>query len=505
MNIFSFGLLFNKKQMKQKVSIIGAGFSGLSAAASLAQKGFKVQVFEKHDIPGGRARKFSENGFTYDMGPSWYWMPDVFDNFFKQFGYKTSDFYQLERLDPAYRIYYGQNDFIDVPSGRQNVIDLFESIEKGSGAKLDKYLKQAEYKYDAGINDLVNKPALSFLEFVKLKYLKEVFRLDLFKSMHKYVLQNFKDPRLYTLLQFPVIFLGATPKRTPALYSLMNYSDIELGTWYPTGGMYEVIKSMHKVAENLGVEFIFNSEVNEFHFNDNKINELVVNGKSIDTDIVVASADYNYVEQKLLPAKFRRYTEKYWDKREMSPSSIIFYLGINKKLSGFLHHTLFFHEEFEPHANDIFENPCWPDKPLLYTSATSQTDKTVAPEGMENLMVLIPVASGLEDNDAVRDKYYKLIIDKLESLTGQKIEEHIVYKRVYAHNDFSNDYHAYKGNAYGLGNTLLQTAFLKPKITSKKLDNLFYTGQLTTPGPGVPPTIISGQVVGNYIAKKFSR
>ncbi|HRU69245.1 MAG TPA: phytoene desaturase family protein, partial [Bacteroidia bacterium] len=383
--------------MKQKVSIIGAGFSGLSSASVLAQEGFEVHVFEKHNIPGGRARKFSENGFTFDMGPSWYWMPDVFERFFNRFGKKTEDFYTLERLDPAYRVFYGKDDYLDVPSGRENIIQLFESIEKGSGEKLDKYLQQAEYKYQAGVNDLVYKPALSFTEFLKLRYLKDLFRLDLFKTMDHYVKENFRDPRIYPLLQFPVIFLGATPKRTPALYSLMNYSDFELGTWYPKGGMYQVVEAMYQLAESLGVIFHFNSEVTEIQINKNRIEAIVINGEKFMTDFLIASADYRFVEQKLLPAPYRKYSEKYWESREMSPSSLIFYLGINKKLQQFRHHTLFFHESFEQHANAIFEHPEWPEKPLLYTSCTSMTDPSTAPEGMENLMVLIPVASGLKD------------------------------------------------------------------------------------------------------------
>ncbi|HPD66240.1 MAG TPA: phytoene desaturase family protein [Bacteroidia bacterium] len=487
--------------MKQKVSIIGAGFSGLSSASVLAQEGFEVHVFEKHNIPGGRARKFSENGFTFDMGPSWYWMPDVFERFFNRFGKKTEDFYTLERLDPAYRVFYGKDDYLDVPSGRENIIQLFESIEKGSGEKLDKYLQQAEYKYQAGVNDLVYKPALSFTEFLKLRYLKDLFRLDLFKTMDHYVKENFRDPRIYPLLQFPVIFLGATPKRTPALYSLMNYSDFELGTWYPKGGMYQVVEAMYQLAESLGVIFHFNSEVTEIQINKNRIEAIVINGEKFMTDFLIASADYRFVEQKLLPAPYRKYSEKYWESREMSPSSLIFYLGINKKLQQFRHHTLFFHESFEQHANAIFEHPEWPEKPLLYTSCTSMTDPSTAPEGMENLMVLIPVASGLKDTEETRNKYYQLILNELERLTGQNIRDHVVFKKIYAHNDFEKDYHAFKGNAYGLGNTLMQTAFLKPSIRNKKLPNLLYTGQLTTPGPGVPPTIISGQVVSDYLIK----
>ncbi|MFC2114170.1 phytoene desaturase family protein [Bacteroidota bacterium] len=489
--------------MTKEVVIIGAGFSGMASAAVLAQKGFKVKVLEKLDQAGGRARKFSAEGFTYDMGPSWYWMPEVFEDFFQRFGKTASDYYQLKRLDPSYRVFYGKDDFKDIPAGSEQVMKLFETMEKGAGQKLKKFLKDAAYKYRIGVGELVHKPGKSVMEFARLDILKSMFKMQLFSSFYAYVRKNFKNPRLHPILYFPIIFLGATPKRTPALYSLMNYADMELGTWYPMGGMYEVVEGFKKLAESLGVEFIFNAEVTKINIENSQVKSVVAGGKEYKTDVLLASADYQFVEQQLLPKEFRRYSPNYWDKREMSPSSLIFYLGIDKKLDNFQHHTLLFDEEFEPHAQAMFEKPEWPEKPLLYTSVTSKTDPTVAPEGKENLMVLIPVAPGLKDTEETREKYYKLVIQRLEQVTGQEIGKHVIYKRSYAHNDFVNDYHAYKGNAYGLGNTLRQTAFLKPGIVNKKLPNLFYTGQLTTPGPGVPPVIISGQVVANEIIKQF--
>ncbi len=488
--------------MKSKRAIvIGAGFSGLSSACFLAKEGVKVRVIEKNTLPGGRARKFESDGFTFDMGPSWYWMPDVFERFFNAFGKKTSDYYRLIRLDPSYRIVWGKDRFSDLPANYDDYRNMFEQMEPGSAEKLDDFLKEAEYKYNVGMNKLVYKKSSSPLEFVDMELLASFFRLDVFNSFHKYVRKYFSDPRLIQMLEFPLLFLGGTPKTTPALYSLMNYGDIKLGTWYPEGGMFKVVEAMVSLARSLGVEFEYGHAVKGIDVTNGHADQVRVNGHAHHADVVLGSADYNHVEQQLLPGDYRTYSASYWDKRTMSPSSLIFYLGINKRINNLKHHMLFFDEDFSKHAAEIYDDPKWPSRPSIYISNTSQTDSTVAPKGMENIMVLIPVAPGLEDTDETRERYYDYIINKLEMFTGDTIRDSVVYKRSYAHRDFVDDYNAFKGNAYGLANTLMQTAFLKPRLKSKKVKNLFYAGQLTVPGPGVPPALISGQVAAAEIIK----
>jgi phytoene desaturase len=489
------------REMK-KIAVIGAGFSGLAAASSLAKAGYDVTVLEKNNSAGGRARKFQEDGFTFDMGPSWYWMPDVFEKFFQQFGKTTADYYELERLSPSYRIYYSVKNFLDIPAGVEALCKLFEELEPGSSKNLIRFLEEGKYKYEIGVNELVYKPGLSVSELMDLKLLAGIFKMHVFQSVSQYVRKFFKDPRIIQLLEFPVLFLGATAQKTPALYTLMNYADMALGTWYPKGGMHKIVDGLTTLATEQGVKFEFNSEVTRFVLNGSSIQEVIVNGQSRKFDYVVAGADYHHVEQNLLPPSHRRYSETYWQNRAMAPSSLIFYLGLNKKISGLLHHTLFFDEDFSVHAKEIYEDPKWPTAPQFYVSCTSQTDPTVAPEGGENIFILIPVAPGLQDEDSIREKYYTLVMDRFEKIMGQPIRDHVVYKRSYAHNDFQADYHAFKGNAYGLANTILQTANLKPSILNKKVKNLFYTGQLTVPGPGVPPSLISGQVVAKELIKR---
>ncbi len=488
---------------EKKVVVIGAGFAGIAAATSLADMGFDVTVLEKNDIPGGRARYFKAEGFTFDMGPSWYWMPDVFDNYFEKFGHKTADFYDLKRLDPSYTVFFGDKDIVDIPADFNELVALFESYEKGSGEKLKAFLKEAAYKYEVGINKLVFKPGRSLLEFASPKLLIDVLRCDVFNSIHKHIRKFFKHKKLIELMEFPVLFLGALPKNTPALYSLMNYADIKLGTWYPMGGMHKIVEGMVKLAEEKGVKFQFEQEVKGISVYNGMATEVNTETEIFPADIVVGGADYHHVEAKLLEKKFRSYDEQYWENRVMAPSCLIFYLGINKRLQNLKHHNLFFDEDFQPHAVEIYETKKWPEKPLFYVSVPSMTDSTVAPEGHENVFILIPVATGLEDDASTRERYYQLVMDRLEKLTEQNIRDAVVYKRSYAHNDFINDYHAYKGNGYGLANTLKQTAILKPSLKSKKVDNLYFTGQLTVPGPGVPPSLISGQVVAKEIKKEF--
>ena len=492
--------------MSKSIIVIGAGFAGMSAGCFLAKAGYKVTVLEKHPIPGGRARKMEVDGFTFDMGPSWYWMPDVFERFFEQFGKKVSDYYQLTRLDPSYRVYWG-DDAMDIPADFAALQTLLESIETGAGKQLELFLNEAAYKYKVGINKLVFKPGQSLTEFIDLDLMKGIFKLDVFNSMKNHIQKYFHHPKIKQLMEFPVLFLGALPENTPALYSLMNYADIKLGTWYPEGGMYSIVKAMHNLAVELGVDFKFNHNVTSFEINQNSIASVVcTNGESIQADLVVGGADYHFIESKLLPEKYQSYNAKYWDTRVMAPSSLLYYVGLNKKLKNVLHHTLFFDVPFEAHAKEIYGNPKWPEQPLFYVSAVSQTDLSSAPDGGENLFFLIPVAAGLQgDTEELRNHYFDIILKRFEDRIGESVKESMVYYKTFAHQDFINDYNAFKGNAYGLANTLLQTAILKPALRSKKLKNLFFTGQLTVPGPGVPPSLISGEVVAGEVVKHFEQ
>lgn len=488
-----------------KAIVIGSGFSGLAASSFLAQKGWDVTVLEKHSLPGGRARKMEVKGFTFDMGPSWYWMPDVFERYFAQFGKKVSDYYHLHRLDPSYRVYF-KKDLLDVAADYEQLKLSFEKMEPGSGAKLDAFMSEAAYKYKVGINKLVFKPGLSVTEFMDAELAKGLFKLDVFNSMSKHVRKFFKDERLIELMEFPVLFLGALPQHIPALYSLMNFADVKLGTWFPQGGMYSIVDGMYRLAKELGVKFLFEQNVSAIKIENGKARGVQVESEVYTADIVISSADYHHTETKLLEPHYRSYSVDYWNKRVMAPSCLLYYVGINKKLKSVPHHMLFFDTDFKRHGSEIYTHPQWPTDPLFYVSVTTVTDESGAPPGCENMFFLIPVAADLNgDSEEIREQYFKKIVKRFEERTGEQIENHIIYKQSFSVSDFKNEYNSFKGNAYGLANTLMQTANLKPSCKSKKVKNLYFTGQLTVPGPGVPPSLISGEVVAGLVDKEYKR
>lgn len=487
--------------MKKKIAIIGSGISGLSAAAYAARGGNEVHLFEKNDSPGGRARQFkTANGYTFDMGPSWYWMPDIINNFFQDFGYQDADFFELISLDPQFEMIF-PDQTIAIPAGYEELKNLFEKIEKGAAAKLDAFMKAAQYKYEVGMKDFVNKPCHSWWEFVSPKIAGSAMKMDLLSNFRSYVKKYFFDPKLIALMEFPVIFLGASPKKIPALYSMMNYGGYVLGTKYPLGGFYELVLAMKRVAEEQGVQFHFNSPVDEIITDGTQVKALKVNGRELTFDAVIASSDYHHTES-LLAKEYRNYDEHYWESRTFAPSCLIYYLGFKEKIPNLKHHTLFFENDLDAHISEIYDDKKWPAQPLFYVCCPSKTDPGVAPENHENIFLLMPLATGLNDEETVRKQYLDEMIVRLEKHTGSRnLMEKMDFIKSYCVSDFINDYNAYQGNAYGLANTLSQTAVLKPAIRNKKLSNLFYTGQLTVPGPGVPPSIISGKIVAKEVNK----
>lgn len=486
--------------MPKKIAVIGSGFSSLSAACYLAKQGHDVELFEKNESVGGRARQLKAEGFTFDMGPSWYWMPDVFERFFADFDKKPSDYYQLDKLDPGYQVIFGENDQIKIGDDLEKIYEVFDQEEKQGATKLMKFIKTAKENYDIAIKDLVYKPGVSPLELVTPKTVKKLGAF--FSTVDKDVEKDFESPKLKQILKFPVLFLGAKPSETPSFYNFMNYADFGLGTWHPKGGFFAVIKAMNDLAESLGVKIHTNATITKIDVAEQKVKSLEVNGEKQDVDLVLSGADYHHTET-LLDQKYRQYSESYWSKKVFAPSSLLFYIGVDKKIENVEHHNLYFDVDFDQHAQSIYTDPKWPKEPLFYANFTSKTDPNTAPEGCENGFFLVPIAPGLEDTESLREQYFDIVMSRFEKLTKQNIRDHIIYKKSFCVSDFEKDYNSYKGNAYGMANTLLQTAFLRPKLKSKKVDNLYFTGQLTVPGPGVPPALISGKLVAELIEKNL--
>lgn len=486
--------------MKKEIKIIGSGFSSLAAACYLAQQGHVITVYEKNATIGGRARQLKKDGFTFDIGPTWYWMPDVFERFFADFGKKPSDYYELIKLSPAYQVYFGIKEFVTIADNLPEIITTFEAIEKGSGQKLASFMKEAQSNYNIAIKDLVYRPGVSPMELVTLETAKKVNQF--FGNISKDIRRRFNNTKLIQILEFPVLFLGAKPSDTPSFYSFMNFADFGLGTWHPKNGMYSVILAMEELAKELGVVIHTNANIEKIIVENGSATAIKVNGKTVKGDVILSGADYHHTET-LLDEKYRAYSEKYWEKRTFAPSSLLFYVGFDKKIENVEHHSLFFDVDFDVHAAAIYDTPQWPKEPLFYASFPSKTDDNTAPEGNEAGVFLIPIAPGLKDTPELRNLYFEKIITRFEKLTQQTVKNNVIFKESFCVNDFIKDYNSYKGNAYGLANTLLQTAFLRPKLKSKKVKNLYFTGQLTVPGPGVPPSLISGKLVAELIQKNL--
>lgn len=486
----------------KKVIIIGSGFSAIAAACYMAKANHQVTVLEKNEQLGGRASLLEIDGFKFDMGPSWYWMPDIFERFFADFGKKVSDYYQLEKLSPGYRVYFGKDDYIDISDDPEKIVEKFEEIEPGSGAHLIKFMENSRKNYEIAMKDLVYNPGKSLLELVNIDTAK---RVNLFlQNISQTVRRNIKNPKLQSILEFPVLFLGAKPQNTPAFYNFMNHADFGLGTWYPKGGFNAVALGMVKLAKELGVEFKVNQEVTKIETENNEAKKVITTTDSFEADLVISGADYAHTE-KLLDKGESNYSPEYWQKKVFAPSSFLYYVAFDKKVPELQHHNLFFDTDFGQHAIDIYDDPKLPIKPLFYANFSSKTDLDLCPDGKEIGFFLIPVAVDLEDNQEIHDRYFEMIMDRVENNTGIDLRSSVIFKKSFGVKDFKERYNSCRGNAYGLANTLLQTSILRPSISNKKIKNLFYTGQLTVPGPGVPPALISGKVVTDYILKNESK
>ena len=486
----------------KKVVIIGSGFSALAAAAYMAKANFSVTVLEKNEQLGGRASLLEIDGFKFDMGPSWYWMPDIFERFFADFGKKVSDYYELEKLSPGYRVYFGKDDFIDISDKPEKIIAKFEEIEPGSGKHLRKFMEDSRKNYEIAMKDLVYNPGKSILELVNIETAQ---RLHLFvQNISQTVRKNIKNPKLRSILEFPVLFLGAKPQNTPAFYNFMNHADFGLGTWYPKGGFNAVALGMVELAKELGVKFLINQEVIEIETENNIAKRVKTSNDIFEADLVISGADYAHTE-KLLKQNEKNYNEDYWQKKVFAPSSFLYYVAFDCKVPELQHHNLFFDTDFGQHAIDIYDEPKLPKKPLFYANFSSKTDLDLCPEGKETGFFLIPVAVDLDDNQEIHDAYFELIMARIEKNIGVDLQNSVLFKKSFGIKDFKERYNSCRGNAYGLANTLWQTSILRPSISNKKIKNLFYTGQLTVPGPGVPPALISGKVVTDYILKNQNK
>lgn len=482
----------------KSVIIIGSGIGGLATAGLLAKQGYQVKVFEKNEQLGGRASVFEAEGFRFDMGPSWYLMPDVFEHFFSLMGERVEDHLSLTRLDPSYRIFsQNQPNPTDLYSDVARDYHTFETFEPGSSKQLKTYLAQAEEAYTIAKAHFMYKNYDSWRDF----FTKEAFihgrRLSVFSSMHRYIKKFFRSDALQKIMEYQLVFLGSSPYDTPALYSIMNYIDFKLGVYYPQGGMYEIVKSLARMAEKYKARLQVQAPVRRILIKDGKACGVQLeNGQEYYADIVISNADIHHTDTQLLPPEYREYTDAYWQSRTLAPSALILYLGVRGKIPSLTHHNLIFSQDWKKNFDEVFTHPQWPSDPSLYVCAPSVTDTTVAPEGCENLFVLVPIPAGIayseQELDAQEARILRLIAERMHI---PDLESRLIYKRRFCVKDFAERYNSFQGTALGLAHTLKQTAIFRPNNVHSKVKNLYYVGGNTNPGIGMPICLISAELV----------
>ena len=484
------------------VVVIGGGFGGLSTACYLSDAGADVTVLEKNEQLGGRASRLEVDGFKFDMGPSWYLMPDVFERFFNYFDREPSEYYELTRLDPHYRIFFKDGDRVEMVPDREQNREVFESYEPGAGDRFDEYLAKSKKNYEVGMEHFVYEDRAELSDYADWDVMKNARGLSLIGSMQDHVEQYFDHPKLQQIMQYTLVFLGGAPTNTPALYNLMSHVDFNMGVYYPENGVGGVVDGIVELADELGVTFHTNAPVSEIRGREGAFVTRTETDAEFYSESVVSNADYRHTEMELLPPEKRQYDPDYWDSRTYAPSAFLLYLGVEGDVGDLAHHSLVLPTDWDDHFEQIFDDPAWPADPAYYLCVPSQTDDDVAPDGHSNLFALVPIAAGLDDSEEHRQRYRNLILDDIAEHTGVDLRDRIVVERSFCVDDFADRYNSTAGTALGLAHTLEQTALLRPGHHSSAVDGLYFTGSFTTPGIGVPMCLISGQLTAEKMADR---
>jgi phytoene desaturase len=486
-----------------RATIIGAGLGGLGLACLLAKSGYQVTVVEKNRTLGGRARQFSEDGFTFDMGPSWYLMPDVFEAFFRLLNERVEDHLQLVKLSPSYRIYAEDDQTIDLPSDPAKAMALFESIEPGAGAQLEKYLNASRYQYDVVMQHFMHRNFDTPLDFLSWRLLLAGTKLSAFSTMSRYVSRFFKTPILQKIMQYQLLFLGSSPFKTPSIYNVMGHIDFNMGVYYPMGGIYQLVATLAGIARKHGAVIRTDAPANAIRVRGGKADGVELDdGDVLDADLVISNADIHHTETQLLSDDLRDYPSRYWESRQLAPSALILYLGLNDRPNSLLHHNVIFNDNWEASFAELFDSSHWPAHPSYYVCCPSQTDPSLAPDGKSAVFMLMPVSATVSYDECKIEAMADRMLGKADVRLGLSgLKDRIAFKRAYSGADFARDYNSLGGSALGLAHTLKQTALLRPNNRSRKVANLYYVGAGTNPGIGMPICLISAQLAYKRIMR----
>ena len=483
------------------ILIVGAGIGGLSLAAILADAGKDVTIIEKNSTPGGRARVYQEKGYTFDMGPSWYIMPDIYEKFFQELGLSIEDCYDLVRIDPSYRIFFKNREQIDVSSKIEENIELFGKMEENGGEKLRRYLEKAGRDYRIAVDELLMRDYDQLRNLIDGKLIREGLKLPLFGNIDDYISGIFSSEEAKRVLEYSIGFIGGSPRNTPSIYYIMNHVDLKLGVWYPMGGIGKVVEKLYELCVEKGVKFKFDEIVTKVLSENGKAIGVETSKGVYKSDRVVINADYPFAELNLLDETERTYETKYWESKLFAPSALVIYIGLMRKLNNLEHHNLYLAGDWSLGFNTLYDlnDPEWPGNVSYYVNVTSRTDPSVAPKNGETVFILIPTPDDFEDTPESREALYRKIVGHIEETMGEEIIGNEVVKSIFGPNDFVQDYNAYKGTSLGLVHTLTQSAIFRPSHRSKKLKNLYYNGHYTHPGIGVPLVLISSQILAKTL------
>jgi phytoene desaturase len=492
-------------QSRSTALIIGAGLGGIATAARLARCGYEVTVLEKNATPGGRCGQLIRDGHRFDIGATLYLMPQVFAETYAALGERLQDHLDLRRIDPTYHIHFDDGTKF-VPSADLNAMQAqLEAIEPGSSGALLRYLAEGHKHYHVSLQRFVGRNFYSLLEYFSPQNLPLLFQLKPLAKHYDNIGRYFRHPHLKAAFTFQNMYLGISPFDAPATYSLLQYTELVEGVWFPMGGLYRVVESLVDIAEAHGVRFLYRKPVRQIQVNGNRATGVVLeDGSHLSADVIVANADLPYVYGHLLPdeAQARRL-----DRLTYTCSAIMFYWGLDKVYPQLEHHNVFLSGDYRASFDRIFEDKTLPDEPSFYIHAPARTDPAAAPGGQDTLLVLVPVGhldKGVEqDWGALKARARSAVLSRLSRIGVTDVEQHLKFEICYTPHHWARLYNLTKGAAFGLSHNFLQVGYLRPQNRHRRYHNLYFAGGSTHPGAGLPMVLLSARLTTERILKEM--